>query len=196
FQNAADNYVKKQQFEDACRVYERILQVDPQNKECLNVLGELYARLNIKDKAVATYRTLAELFEAEGSALDKLIGIYVGIVERNASNVSIRTRLVDHLQKQGRQQELPPHYFALATYNLERGMVDEAVKSLRRLLEIDAQHVEARELLGDIYHKRDMPTEALDEFQHVVKIYRSRGEEQKAIEFQQRLISIFPQAAD
>lgn len=217
FERAALLYMGKNMFNDACRAYERIVQADPSNKEAYNSLGELYTRLDQKDKAVSAYAVLADMFEKEGTALDKviqlyesiiqldpqnravgekLVGIYSNILARAASNVSIRTRLVEHLIRQQRTQELPPHYLAMAQYHLERGMTDEAVKALRRLLEVDAHSVEAREILGDLYLKRGMKNEALDEFQQVIKIHRSRGNDQAALELQQKMIQSFPEAVD
>lgn len=217
FERAAVLYVQKQMFSDACRAYERIIQADPTNKEAYVSVGELYTRLNLKEKAVAAYRVLADLYEKEGTALDKviqlyeqiltlepqnrpvgdkLIGIYNTILERSPNNVNIRGRLVENLQRQQRTQELPPHYLAMAQYQVERGMTDDAVKALRRLLEIESQHVEAREMLGDLYLKREMKAEALDEFQQVIKIHRAQGNDQAALELQQKMIQIFPEAVD
>jgi tetratricopeptide (TPR) repeat protein len=217
WERAASKYMQKQMFPEACRAYERILQADNTHKEAYSSLGELYTRLNQRAKAVNVYRALAEILEKEGSALDKvisiyesivqleptnraagekLVGIYSNILARSPSNVSIRGRLVEHLVRQQRTQELPPHYLAMAQSHLERGMTDEAVKALRRLLELDSQHIEAREMLGDIYLKREMKTEALDEFQQVIKIHRAQGNDSAALELQQKMIQVFPEAVD
>lgn len=216
FQHAANNYLKKNQLPDATRAYERILEFDQENKEILSSLGELYAKQGLKEQAVTTYKTLAELYEQEGLldkviqlyetvvswdpesqwAVDKLISIYDGVLARNANNISVRVRLIGHLANQGRRQELAPHYLALAQGQLERGMLDEAVKASRQLLELDPNQVEAREILGEIYLKKDMQAEALDCFQQVVKIHRAAGDEASALKFQQRLVEVFPQAPE
>ncbi|MCA9792492.1 MAG: tetratricopeptide repeat protein [Candidatus Eremiobacteraeota bacterium] len=216
FQHAAEYYLKKQKLADATRAYERILEFDPQNKEILYNLGELYAQQGLKEQAVRTYRTLAELYEKEGLldkviqlyetvvswdpdsqwATDKLISIYEGVLGRNSNNISVRVRLIEHLAAQGRRSELCPHYLALAQGHVERGMLDEAVKASRQLLELEPQNIQAREILGDIYLKKDMHSEALDIFQQIVKIYRAQGNEQAALQFQQRLVEVFPQAPE
>ncbi len=215
FQHAAEYYLKKQKLPDATRAFERILEFDPQNKEIIYNLGELYAQQGLKEQAVNTYRTLAEQYEQEGLldkviqvyetvvswdpdsqwAVDKLIGIYEGVL-RNSNNISVRVRLIEHLAAQGRRNELGPHYLALAQGHGERGMLDEAVKASRQLLELEPQNIQARELLGDIYLKKDMKSEALDVFQQIVKIHRSAGNEQAALQFQQRLVEVFPQAPE
>ncbi len=216
FQHAAEMYVKKSLLGDATRAYLRILDLEPENREILHSLGELYAKQDRLAEAVETYRALAGLY-VDNKPLDKVIGlyetvvswdpqalwavgqlidIYESVLERNPTNISIRKRLVEHLITVDRKDEVAPHYLQLAHGNIERGMLDEAVKSLRRLLELDRGNIPARELLGDIYLKKDMQYEALETFQQIVKLYRANGDEEAALRFQQKMIQFFPQAPD
>ena len=216
FQHAADMYVKKDLSADATRAYLRILDLEPDNRDILHALGDLYAKQERLQEAVETYRKLAGLY-ADNKPLDKviniyetvvswdpkarwaidqLIDIYESVLERNPTNINIRKRLVDHLLSVGKNEEVTPHYLQLANGNIERGMLDEAVKSLRRLLELDRGNIPARELLGEIYLKKDMQYEALETFQQIVKLHRAQGDEQAALEVQQRLVNFFPQAQD
>lgn len=216
FQHAADMYVKKELLEDAIRAYLRILDLEPENRDIIHSLGELYAKQNMITEAVETFRKLAGLYADNKPldkviniyetvvswdpkarwAIDKLIEIYESVLERNSTNINIRKRLVDHLLSIGKNQEVTPHYLHLANGNIERGMFDEAVKSLRRLLELDRGNIPARELLGEIYLKKDMQSEALETFQQIVKLYRAAGDEESALKFQQRMVQFFPQAQD
>ena len=216
FQHAAEMYVKKSLLEDATRAYLRILDLEPENREILHSLGELYAKQDRLAEAVETYRALAGLY-ADNKPLDKVIGlyetvvswdpnarwaidalidIYESVLERNPTNINIRKRLVEHLIAVDKKAEVAPHYLQLAHGNIERGMLDEAVKSLRRLLELDRGNIPARELLGEIYLKKDMQYEALETFQQIVKLYRSKGDEDAALKFQQKMVQFFPQAPD
>lgn len=216
FQHAADMYVKKEQLKEATHAYLRILDLEPDNRDIMHALGDLYARQEKLAEAVETYRKLAGLYvdnkpldkviniyETVVSwdpharwAIDQLIDIYESVLERNPTNINIRKRLVDHLLSVGKTDEVTPHYLQLANGNIERGMLDEAVKSLRRLLELDRGNIPARELLGEIYLKKDMQYEALETFQQIVKLYRAAGNEEAALKFQQRMVQFFPQAQD
>ena len=216
FQHAAEMYVKKNLLEDATRAYLRILDLEPENRDILHSLGELYAKQDRLAEAVETYRALAGLY-ADNKPLDKVIGlyetvvswdpnarwaidalidIYESVLERNPTNINIRKRLVEHLIAVDKKAEVAPHYLQLAHGNIERGMLDEAVKSLRRLLELDRGNIPARELLGEIYLKKDMQYEALETFQQIVKLYRAKGDEDAALKFQQKMVQFFPQAPD
>lgn len=216
FQHAGEFYLKKGRLDDAVRTYERILTLDPSNRDTMNDLGELYMKQGARDKAVGLYLQLAQVYEPEGvldkvlqlyetilqidpaneMARNKLIAIYQGIVERDPSNSTMRMRLIDALQARGMTQEAVRHYFAIAQSHIERGMLDDAVKVSRKLLEIDPNNIQAREILGEIYLKKDMPQESMDMYQQVVKIHRGRGDEKSALEAQQRLIQMFPSASE
>lgn len=216
FQHAAEMYVKKELVADATRAFLRILDLEPDNKEILHSLGELYAKQDKLAEAVETYRRLADLY-VDNKPLDKVIGlyetvvtwdanarwavdelisIYESVLERNPTNINIRKRLVEHLTTVGRTSEIGPHYLQLAHGNLERGMLDEALKSLRRLLELDRSNIPAREMLGEIYVKKEMQSEALETFQQIVKLHRANGNEEEALKFQQKMVQTFPSATD
>lgn len=216
FQHAAEMFLKKNLLAEATRAYLRILDLEPDNRDILHHVGELYAKQDLLTEAVETYRALAglyvdnkpldkviNLYETVVSwdpkarwAIDALVDIYESVLERNPTNINIRKRLIDHLIAVDKKSDVAPHYLQLAHGNIERGMLDEAVKSLRRLLELDRSNIPARELLGDIYIKKDMQYEALETFQQIVKLYRAKGDEDAALAFQQKMVQYFPQAPD
>lgn len=216
FQHAAEMYIKRDQPVEATRAYLRILDLEPQNRDILHSLGELYAKQNMRAEAVETYRTLAGLYVDNKPldkvislyetvvkidphsrwAIDALIDIYDSVLERNPTNHDIRNRLIDLLVVVGRKAEVTPHYLQLAHGNIERGMLDQAIKALLKLLELDRSNIPARELLGEIYLKKDMQYEALETFQQIVKLYRAQGDEDAALAFQQKLVKFFPKTPD
>ena len=216
FRNAGELFMQRQQRLDAIRTYERILEFEPRNKDVLVRLGDIYASEGLTARAVGTYRTLAGIYTEEGlldkviyffeklldcdpqneEARNQVIDIYRNLLTRDPSNTSVRLRLVENLLRRGMTREAGEHQLALARSHLERGMVEEAIPVARKLLELDPQNVEARKLMGEIYRKRDMGSEALTEFQHVVRLYREAGNERAALEFQHQLVEMFPEASD
>lgn len=216
FRNAGELFMQRQQMADAIRTYERILEFEPRNKDVLVRLGEIYSSEGLTAQAVATYRSLASIYTEEGlldkvihfyeklldcdpqneEARNQVIDIYRNILTRDPSNTSVRLRLVENLLRRGMTREAGEHQLALARSHLERGMVEEAVPVARKLLELDPNNVEARKLMGEIYRKKDMGSEALAEFQQVVRLYRDAGNERAALDFQHQLVEMFPEASD
>ncbi len=216
FRNAGELYMQRKQMVDAIRTYERILEYESRNKDILVKLAEIYASEGRTEQAVETYRTLAGIYQEEG-LLDKVIGfyeklldcdpqneearnqvidIYRNILARDPSNTSVRLRLVENLLRRGMTAEAGEQQLALARSHLERGMIEEALPVARKLLELDPGNIEARKLMGEVYRKKDMNSEALTEFQQVVRLYQDAGDESAAMDFQHRLVELFPEASD
>lgn len=216
FRNAGELFVQRREFADAIRTYERILQYEPDNKDILVRLGEIYCDEGHLDKASVVYGRLADIYSTEGlvdkmmqfyekqlecdasneQARNKLIGIYGSILTKDGGNVSVRTRLIDSLIHMGQYDEAAQHQLDLAQGYTEKGLLDEASSLVRKLLEFNPDNLAARRLMGDIYRRRNMNTEALAEYQEVVRIYRESGNQQAALDFQHQLVEMFPETSD
>lgn len=216
FRNAGELFVQRQEFSDAIRAYERILEFEPENKDILVRLGDIYSDEGRSDKACEVFFKLASIFEGEGladkvmaylektleinpnddEARTKLINAYSTALEKDPSNVSLRVHLVDNLLKKGMFADAAAHQLFLAKGYIDRGSLDNAISTLRKLIEIDLDNIEARRLLGDLYRRKDMGTEALQEYQEVVRLYRESGRNDEAIDFQHQLVEMFPETSD
>lgn len=216
FRNAGELFVQRHELTDAIRAYERILEFEPRNKDILVRLGDIYAEEGYDDKACSVYFTLAQICEEDGlsdkvigylektlefnpdheEARTKLIDVYNAALEKDSSNINVRNRLIDCLFRRGMYAEVAEHQMFLANIYIEKGNIDAAIDILRKLIEIEPKHIEARRLLGDQYRRKDMRTEALAEYQEVVSLYHLQGSDEEAINFQRQLVEMFPETSD
>jgi tetratricopeptide (TPR) repeat protein len=213
FRNAGDLYLKNNQLVDTIRVYERILNFEPRNKDVLNRLGEIYAQKGSIEKAVQCSKRLAQIYTEEGlldkvivlyeklidwdpdnvEIREKVIEIYRQILQMDPSNLSARHKLIGNLLNRGSAEEAVPEFLSLASTYLEKGMLEEGLSVCQKLLELDPNNLKANEILGEIYFRQGQSETALDQFLHVVKILRERGDENAANELNKKLVSKFPQ---
>ena len=216
FRNAGELFVQRNEFTDAIRAYERILEFEPRNKDILVRLADIYTDEGYLDRACSTYATLAQIAGEEGfpekvmaylekiielnpddeGARSQLIAIYEEALSRDNNNVGLLVRLINSLLKKGMFNEAAEHQLYLAKLYLERGAVDEAIETLRRMLEIEPANIEARRMLGDLYMRKEMGSEALAEYQEVVRLYHEQGRNDEAIDFQHQLVEMFPETSD
>lgn len=216
FRNAGELFVQRGELRDAMRTYERILQFEPRNKDILIRLATIYSDEHINDKAAGVYGTLASLYDEEGmidkvvyfyerllecmpdnvDARERLMQIYEEIVNSDPTNTQVRGRLSDCLILSGRLDEAAEHKMYLARGYFERNMLDECYGVVCQILEVMPNHIDARCLLGDLYKRREMNTEALNEYLEVVRLYRESGNETAALDFQHKLVAMFPEATD
>jgi len=213
FRNAGDLYLKNNQLVDTIRVYERILNFEPRNKDVLNRLGEIYAQKGSIERAVQCSKKLAQIYTEEGlldkvivlyerlidwdpdnvEVREKVIDIYKQILQMDPSNLSARHKLIGNLLNRGSAEEAIPEFLSLASTYLEKGMLEEGLSVCQKLLELDPNNLKANEILGEIYFRQGQSEVALDQFLHVVKILRERGDEEQANELNKKLVAKFPQ---
>lgn len=210
--NAGDLYLKHNQFKDAIRVYENILNFDSRNKDILNKIGEIYAQNGIIEKAVSTFLRLTRIYTDEGlldkvivlyekildwdaentEAREKIIDIYRKILLSDPSNLSARHKLIGNLLRKGSAEEAVPEFLALAGTYLEKGMLDEGLSVCQKLLDIEPKNLEAHEILGEIYFKQENQKESMEQFFHVLRIYKERGDDEGIRKINEKLVSLFP----
>lgn len=213
FRNAGDLYLKNNLLVDTIRVYERILNFEPRNKDVLNRLAEIYAQKGSIERAVNCSRKLAQIYTEEGlldkvivlyeklidwdpdnvEIREKVIDIYRQILQMDPSNLSARHKLIGNLLNRGSAEEAIPEFLCLASTYLEKGMLEEGLSVCQKLLELDPNNLQANEILGEIYFKQGHTEASLDQFLHVVKILRERGDDDKALELNKKLVQRFPQ---
>lgn len=213
FKNAGDLYLKNNQIVDTIRVFERVLNFDSKNKDVLGRLGEIYAQKGQNDKAADCWSKLADIYSNEG-LLDKVVVLYEKLIEANPDNVDIRNKLIKiyreildvdqgnlsarHkliglLLNSGANDEAVSEFLLLASTYYSKGMLDEGISVCENMLDIDPDNVKANELLAEIYYKQGNTDLALDQFLHVVKLYRSAGDNESASALNKELIKKFPQ---
>ena len=212
FRNAADLYLRNKQMEEALRAYERILSIEPDNKDVLKRLAEVYAKQGMLDKAVEMYKRLADTFAEAGmldkviiiyeklaewdssntEARDKIIEIYRKILERDPSNLQARHKLIGNLLRKGDAKEAIPEFIALSETYLKKGMKKEAFSVCRKLLELDPREARAHELIAGIFFDQGKKEQALKEYLLVIKLYRDKGDDVSATKVNEKLVEMFP----
>lgn len=213
FKSASELYLKNNQILDAIRVFERILNFDARNKDVLTALSEIYSQRGQIDKSVDVCVKLAGIYEDEGlldkveemyeqitewvpDNLDfrqKLIEIYRKILNADPSDLVARHKLIGILLNNGVTEEAIPEFLLLAKTYLSKGMFQEGISVCEKMLDIDPYNLEANETLGEIYFNEGDSDRALDQFLHVVKLLRERGDTEAADKLNKDLVKRFPQ---
>ena len=213
FRSASELYLKNSQILDAIRVFERILNFDARNKDVLTALSEIYSQRGQIDKSIDVCLKLAKIYEDEGlfdkveamyeqltewapDNLDfrqKLIDIYRKILNADPGNLIARHKLISIFLNNGSTEEAIPEFLLLASTYLEKGMFQEGISVCEKMLDIDPENLKANETLGEIYFREGDSDRALDQFLHVVKLLRDRGDTEAADQLNKDLVKRFPQ---
>ena len=126
FMIVADNYIRSNSHDDAARVFQKMLELDPENASLQSKLAELYIKLGKKDEAKNIFLRAAEslyergLKEPAAEALNKVLHLDPG----NVRALQIRAQLA-----------------------LDRGDAAQAAASFEKIPDLDSRPDALRSLL-------------------------------------------------
>ena len=208
--------MKKNEVQEAIRVYENILKIESEDIEILDKLREIYFNEGLIDKAIQACMRLADIYTNQG-LLDKVIILYERLLDWEPGNNDVRLKVIEIYRKilqvdpgnlQARHKlinnlialedfdRLLPEFIALGETYLEKNLYDEGIGACQKVFEFDAKNVEAHKLLADIYVKQGLTDVAKEEYLMTMNLYREMGSHDKANETYQRMTTLFPDSAD
>jgi tetratricopeptide (TPR) repeat protein len=148
-------------FTEAQKEFQAAGILNPDDEQTRDDLIDLYSRQNDYTKAI-------ELLDAELKTNPKKINALEKLADALADKGSGRlAEVVDHLLSVAPND--PAGLYHLATIRLYQGRADEAIRAVKRALEVDPKSTRARNLLAIAYAQTYQPQLAETEFQHVIK---------------------------
>ena len=216
FSQAGDIYLKKNEVQEAIRVYENILKIEPADINILNKLSDIYFNEGLIDKAIQACMRLAEIY-TQDNLLDKVIILYERLLDWEPDNNEVRIKVIEIYQKilqvdpsnlQARHKLINnliaiedheatiPEFISLGKTYLEKNLYEEGAMACQRVFEFDVKNVDAHLLLAEIYVKQGMTEAAKEEYLLTMNLYREMGQHDKANETYDRMTSLFPDSAE
>lgn len=168
---AAQKYVEKRRFDRAIIEYQKIVQEDPNDARILLKIGDLQARMESFEAAIATYERVGRYYASQGFSV-KAIAVYKQIREIIRKHVPKLADQYGHIIPQLAQlyQELGLTGDALAAYDeyatlLQRGGRDrDATEIFRKIVEINGTNPLARLRLAEALLRQGDADGAFNEF--------------------------------
>ncbi|MFA4843557.1 MAG: tetratricopeptide repeat protein [Candidatus Margulisiibacteriota bacterium] len=161
----ATAYLETGRFNDAIRFYEDILDQKPNDKSTLRILGELYTRVEAYVPAALKY---AAMFSDDPEVVREVIGRLEELLRRVEGNIEIRELLADIYMK-----TLNPEAAIVKLREvvaLEPGKLGDAGQKLRGILRNYPNHPGATLALGEVLRRQGNYSEAVDNYQQLLKV--------------------------
>src|SRR5579864_3642781 len=133
FKKVGDIYASEGFTVKAIAVYKKIAKLNPGANDCVLKLAELYTQQGLYNDARSQYVTVADSF-MKANNLEEAAKIFQKILELDSENTAMQTKLADLYIKLGRKQ----------------GALDAADESLRKVISLDPNNIEALLLRGKI----------------------------------------------
>jgi tetratricopeptide (TPR) repeat protein len=187
----AERYLAQGKIRAAINEYVYIVDNDPADYNTLNVLGDLYARVNEKDEAVDCFKRLAEHYNKQGFS-QKAIAVYNKITRLKPDSVEVSAKLAPLYQMKGLVAEARSHYSVLAEYYKNNGKKLEALKIWQQIAELDPNNVEVFFTLAENYLQENYTEEAAEAFAEAGRRFTTQKSYEKAINAYSKALAIHP----
>lgn len=191
----AEKLAARGKLDAAVREYRRALEQGPADTTALNRLGDLLVRANRIDEAVDVYQRIAEHFASDGFFL-KGIAIYKKVNRLDPQRTDIYERLADLYFKQGLVVEGRQQLVTLADWFLRSRRVEEAIRTYRKLVELEPANFQARAKLLDLLIQVGDVREVGVQIEALSRALLGRGMLEEAVKLCHRALELGPAAAD
>ncbi len=150
FRRMADIYIQRVQWGNALRVYEQLVQLAPNDEEGLCSLIDLYFKMNHQSRAVALLQRLETQY-ARQNRTEAWQAFLQKLVELRPREMILRQKLAAYLAEHGATAEAVIQYDLLGDLQMEAGLRDDAVRTIRKILSLNPADADSyRRLLKKI----------------------------------------------
>ena len=159
----ADKNLSQGKIPAAIKDYCQIVENDPKDYNTLNMLGDLYARVEAKDEAIACFKRIAEHYNTQGFA-HKAIAMYKKMLRLMPGSVEIAAKLAPLYQMLGLVSEARSFYLMVAEEHQRNGAQIKALEIWSRIADLDPNDTATRLKLADNFLDEDRPDKAVEAY--------------------------------
>jgi len=202
---AADTQMSQNAFQDARQLFEKILSLDPNNKEVYHKAGLVYFK---EGKFVEACKALKSAFENDPgnreladvylealSKADKhaeLEEVLIALITTDASRTELRGRLYDlYLARQEYEKALH-EASALALAKTDVDEIEAAEDILKTFVSKNPNFAPGREKLSEFYVSVNRPEDAAEEILQAARLYEKEGDQSQYKALLIRALEIIP----
>jgi tetratricopeptide (TPR) repeat protein len=189
FQSLVGRYRAEERWEEAARVTERIVELDPDQLQDREALIELYQRLGQPQQAVEQQFQLARRYQ-ERNDIERAVGLYEEVLKVQTDNHEARRYLVDAYLDGGRVSAALEQAEALTEHYLDTKDHNTAIYLYSRLVDADPENVELQERLVKFYGLAGDPENAKSRWIHISNLHERHERYERATEAVQKALEL------
>ena len=177
----AEKFLTQGKILPAIAEYRKIAAHDSSDFTALNMLGDLFVRVDNKQEATACFSRIADHYREQGFNL-KAIAMFKKISRLEPLNPDISYQLATLYEAQGLAVDARNQYLVVAEFYTRQNDVRKTLEILHRVADLDPHNVETRLKLAEGYLRETMSEEAAEAFTEAGSQLLSRGNYERAIE--------------
>src|SRR3990172_7423414 len=157
--DSAQKFLNQGKIPQAIAEYQTILRYEPKDQVTLMTVGDLFVRAGDTQQALSFYEQLAQIFMGDGF-ISKAIAIYKKIAKLAPEETRPLEKLAEMYVQQGVMSEARSIYLQLAEAHLKSKRQQQAVDTLRKLLDLEPDNIRIQLRLADLYQAIGQKEEA------------------------------------
>jgi tetratricopeptide (TPR) repeat protein len=177
---AAEKHLAQGNIPLAIQEYRKVVDFDKWDVNALNMLGDLYLRVNNKEEAIICFKLLGEIYQEQG-ARAKALAIYKKVDRIKPGSVDVATRLATLYAETGQIAEACANYHTVADSCIRTGQLQKAVDALTRILDLDLTDAEAQMRLAEAYLRQDFRFKAGENYTEAGRLFLARKNYERAL---------------
>jgi diguanylate cyclase (GGDEF)-like protein len=190
----AKKFLEKNRFEDAIEAYLSVLAEAPQNVEATQMLGDLYTKMDMPDRAAVYYGHLFELL-VDPKDESKALAIYNRFL-KNSGSAQPPERIARYAflqQKQNHPEEAIEQYGKAAELFAQAGRAEDALFCWERTAQLDPENLNRQLKVGESAAELGKNALAARAFLRAGTLAASSGAPQDALKLLGRAYGFAPQ---
>ncbi len=189
FQSLLGRYRSEERWEEAARVTERLVELDPGLLEEREGLIALYQRLGLNTQVVEQQYQLARLYQDRGETA-RAVSLFEDVIKVQVENFDARRHLVDAYLTMGRVSSALEQAESLTEHYLDTKDHPTAISLYSRLVEADPDNVELQERLVKFYGLAGDPENAKTRWIAISHQHEKAGRYERAAEAIQKALEL------
>ncbi|MEW5956353.1 MAG: tetratricopeptide repeat protein, partial [Chloroflexota bacterium] len=141
-----DIYNQRFDWSRAAAAFEELRKIRPNDERTLRQLVDLYFKQRKSEQGVAALDSLMTFYQQQRQG-QKLLELLKELVVNYPENVMLRQRLAVIYSRSNLKKQAIAEYDALGEMQMEKGLWDEAVQTIQRILELGPEDAEGYRLL-------------------------------------------------
>jgi tetratricopeptide (TPR) repeat protein len=166
----AEKYVKRGKYREAIKEYQKLITGgEEQDITIRNILGDLYVKANLVERAVEEFLRIAQYYEQK-NIYAKSIALYKRITRMKPEELEYAEKLADLFRGQGFISESRTEYLLLAEKYSQDERPKDAIRVYHKLLELDREDIGSRLALADLYESEGKVEQTIEELNELAEI--------------------------
>ncbi len=185
----AKTYLAKNKLQEATSIYEKILELSPEDPAILNEAGEVFKKAGNTSKAKELLWNSLEGYE-KLDYYPNAIAVAQKLLKLGEDELQLNETLARLYSKQGLIGDAISSYYSLAEKYKKEGDIDGVLETYKKIIELTPKKTDTRMKLAEIFLSQNKNTDAIEQLKEVEKIYREQGRVDDADQVQKKIIQI------